>query len=83
MVGLAGQLPIAGFAEGGSWSRRCIAEKLIEAGSGHQKQSMSGSSTGNSETAERRVELVELRCTGQRMDGDGEKVRLALIRVDG
>ena len=79
MVSLTRQLSVAGFPEGSSRASRSIAKQLIEACSGHQEQSVGRPGAGNGKSPECRIEFVELRGTGERMDSDGEKICLSLI----
>ncbi len=40
LMGLARQLAVAGFAEGGSGARRRFPQEPVETGTGHQQQPM-------------------------------------------
>ena len=82
-MGLARQLAVARLAERRARPGGRLAEQLVEAGPRDQQQPVGGAGAGDGEPAERRVELVELRRAGERVDRDGDPVRLALPRVDG
>ena len=82
LVGLARELAVAGLAERRAGPGRRLAEQRVEAGSGHHQQAVGRAGAGDRETAEGRVELVELRRPGQRVDRDRDPVGLALPGVD-
>ena len=62
---------------------RARRQQVVEAGAGHEEQAVRGAGAGHGEPAEGGVELVELVGAGERVDRDGDAVRLALPGVDG
>ena len=81
-MGLAREVSVAGLAERGSRASRRLGQELIQARPRHQEQAVCGPGAGDGEPTERGVELVELRRAGQRVEGDGDAVRLTLPAVD-
>ena len=81
-MGLARQLAVARLAERRARSGGRVAEQVVEAGPRDEQQPVRRARARDGEAAERRVELVELGRAGERVDGDGEPVRLSLPAVD-
>ena len=82
LVGLARQLPDARLAERRPRPRRRFAKQVVEAGPRHEQQPVRRTRARHGEPAERRVELVEPRRAGERVERDGDPVRLPLPAVD-
>lgn len=81
-VSLTRKLTVAGFAERRAWTRWGDVEKVIQARSRDEQQSVGRPRARHSEAAERGVELIEGRRARKRVDCDGDRVRLPLPRVD-
>ena len=81
-MGLAREVPVAGLTERGARAGRRLGQELIEARPRHQEQAVRGPGAGDGEPTECGVELVELGGAGQRVERDGDAVRLALPAVD-
>ncbi len=82
-MGLARQLPVAGLAERRPGPRRRLVQQQVEARPRHHQQPVGRAGARDGEAAERGVELVERDGAGQRVDRDGDAVRLPLVGVDG
>ena len=59
LVGLAGELAVAGFAQRGAGAGSGDRQQIVEAGTAHDEQAVGRSGTRHRQSAERGIELVE------------------------